>query len=70
MVAEQLNTCLGSIILVLGLMDDNGYYTAVYQNSKGIIPANFVQEIEVRDEDLMTRLANQVKAACHISELK
>ena len=42
-------------------MDSNGYYTAVYQNSKGMIPANFVQEIEVQDENLMTRLTSQVK---------
>ena len=50
-------------------MDNNGYYTAVYQNSKGMIPANFVQEIEVQDEDLMTRLTNQVKPTSKISQL-
>lgn len=41
-------------------MDENGYYTAVHQNHRGIIPANFVQEIDLHDEDVISRLAHQV----------
>lgn len=51
---------IGSILSVIGQMDENGYYNAVHQNCKGIIPANFVQEIELQDQELISRFTNQV----------
>lgn len=50
---------LGSIVTVMGEME-NGYYTASYNNTMGIVPANFVQEIEICDEELIGRLIKQV----------
>lgn len=50
----------GSLIFVLGEMDENGYYTAIYENCRGKIPANFVQEIEIQDQELINRFASQV----------
>lgn len=41
-------------------MDENGYYTASHQNSSGKVPANFVQEIELFDEELISRITSQV----------
>lgn len=50
----------GSVISVVGEMDENGYYTATYNNKKGIVPANFIQEIELLDADLISRLSYKV----------
>ena len=43
-------------------MDENGYYHASYNSNDGLVPANFVQEIEVQDEELISRVMNQVKS--------
>ena len=42
-------------------MDIDGYYTASYNDNTGKVPANFIQEIELLDGKLMSRLAHQVK---------
>ena len=62
-ISELVNSysiLIGSLIFVLGEMDENGYYTAIHENCRGIIPANFVQEIEIQDQELINRFASQV----------
>ena len=41
-------------------MDSNGYYMATFEGCTGLVPANFVQEVEVTNEDAKQRLFNQV----------
>ena len=41
------------MVVVLGEMDEQGYYTARHSNTEGLVPANFVQEIEVKNKDKM-----------------
>lgn len=49
----------GTIVLVVGEMDDQGYYTACHSNSEGLVPANFVQEIDVKDKNgLLSRVSD------------
>lgn len=54
---------IGSIVIVSGEMDENGYYNASYNDIFGIIPANFIQEIELHDQNLISRLINQVNSS-------
>lgn len=42
-------------------MDEKGYYTATYDSMVGIVPANFIQEIDLYDEKLIDRLKSKVK---------
>lgn len=53
---------IGSVITVTGGMDDDGYYIASCGDKTGMVPANFIQEIELRDKELITRLTNKVVA--------
>lgn len=46
-------------------MDENGYYRASYNDRVGKVPANFIQEIEVYDEELINRVTNQVTMFIH-----
>ena len=41
-------------------MDSAGYYTAVFEGRCGLVPASFVQEIQMSDKDALHRLLNQV----------
>lgn len=52
---------VGSIIHVSGEMDESGYYHASFNSARGLVPANFVQEIEVHDQELIGRVLNKVK---------
>ena len=58
----NLKLCVGWIISVVGEMDENGYYNASYNSTEGLVPANFVQEIEIYDEELISRVAHQVRS--------
>ena len=41
-------------------MDSDGYYTAVFEGRCGLVPASFVQEMQMSDKDALHRLLNQV----------
>ena len=50
----------GDVIAVISDMDSAGYYTAVFEGRCGLIPASFVQEMQMSDKDALHRLLNQV----------
>lgn len=52
---------IGAVIAVHGAMDSNGYYMATFEGCTGLVPANFVQEVEITNEDARQRLFNQVR---------
>lgn len=58
----ELCVTTGAVIAVHGQMDENAYYTATFDGKRGLVPANFVQEIEVDNESAQQRLINQVSA--------
>lgn len=49
----------GAILAVQGGVDDNGFYLGSFEGKKGLVPANFVQEMEVEDSQQRKRLLNQ-----------
>lgn len=50
------------MIAVHGAMDSSGYYTATFGGQTGLVPANFVQEVEVANPDTRQRLFDQVSS--------
>jgi len=52
---------IGAVIAIHGAMDSNGYYMATFEGCTGLVPANFVQEVEITNEDARQRLFNQVR---------
>ena len=50
------------MIAVHGAMDSSGYYTATFGGQMGLVPANFVQEVEVANPDTRQRLFDQVSS--------
>lgn len=50
-------------------MDQNGYYTASCNGTLGILPANFIQEVDLLDEKLIGRLMNQVRIVLALHDL-
>lgn len=51
---------LGAVLAVYGNMDAEGYYTAKFEGQIGRVPANFIQEVDVSDPVMKSRLFNQV----------
>jgi len=51
---------LGTIVVVLGEMNSQGYYTAWHNNQEGLVPANFIQEIEVKDTQALMNRSSHV----------
>ena len=51
----------GDVLAVHGEMDSMGYYTASFGNQTGLVPANFVQEMDIQDQRMRERLFNQVR---------
>lgn len=52
--------CVGDVISVVGEMNVSGYYTAEFEGRRGLVPAAFVQEMNIDDKDAQYRLLNQV----------
>lgn len=50
----------GTLVTVYGEMDEKGYYKASCGGILGMLPANFIQEVDVHDETLISRLLNEV----------
>ena len=59
----------GAIIAVEGNVDDSGFYRGSFQGKKGLVPAGFVQEMEVEDKKQRMRLLNQTLCRPHIPTL-
>ena len=51
---------LGDVIAVVGQMNSNGYYTAIFDGKHGLVPASFVEEMKLSDKEAEQRLLNQV----------
>ena len=49
----------GDILEVTGEMDESGFYHAALNSSAGLVPVNFVEEVDVRDQSARSRLYNQ-----------
>ncbi len=41
-------------------MDTNGFYNGVFEGRRGLVPAKFLEEMEVTDKGAQQRLLNQV----------
>ena len=44
--------------MVIGEMNDQGYYIARYNGQEGVVPANFIQEIQVKDAKYLINRAS------------
>lgn len=60
---------IGTVVTVFGEMDEKGYYTASCNGTLGILPANFIQEVDLHDEKLIGRLMKQVRIIVQILAL-
>ena len=49
----------GDIIAVKGNVDDNGFYCGSFKGETGLVPAGFVQEMDIEDCEQHKRLLNQ-----------
>lgn len=49
----------GALIAVYGEVNEEGFYRASFQGKTGLIPAGFVQEMEIEDSQQRKRLMNQ-----------
>ena len=49
------------MLKVIGEMNELGYYTALFNGEVGLVPANFVQEIDILDNGIIGRVTNQVR---------
>ena len=56
----------GAIIAVEGSINDEGFYCGCFQGKRGLVPAGFVQEMEVEDSEQRKRLLNQTLSRPHL----
>ena len=56
---RELEFMEGDILEVLGEMDESGFYHAALNSASGLVPVNFVEEVDVRDPLARSRLYNQ-----------
>lgn len=57
----------GAILAVQGGVDENGFYLGSFEGKTGLVPANFVQEMEVEDSQQRKRLLNQTLSRPHLT---
>ena len=58
--------CSGAIIAVRGSVNDDGFYRGSFEGKTGLVPAGFVQEMEVEDSQQRKRLLNQTLSRPHL----
>lgn len=56
---RELEFMEGDVLEVMGEMDESGFYQAALNSSSGLVPVNFVEEVDVRDPSARSRLYNQ-----------
>lgn len=56
----ELKLQAGDVIAISGDMNENGMYLAESDGRKGLIPANFVEELDINDPMCKSRLINKV----------
>ena len=54
------NTYIGDVIAVTGEMDSDGYYNGIFEGRRGLVPAKFLEEMDVKNKEVQQRLLNQV----------
>ncbi|XP_019851877.1 PREDICTED: CAP-Gly domain-containing linker protein 1-like isoform X2 [Amphimedon queenslandica] len=56
---RELTIKTGDVINVISDMDSSGYYTAEYKGQRGLVPAAFIQAMEISDSETQKRLLDQ-----------
>lgn len=47
-------------------MDTNGFYNGIFEGRCGLVPAKFLEEMDIVDENAHKRLLNQVSQTAYI----
>lgn len=50
----------GDVLNVISDMDSSGCYTAEYKGQRGLVPAAFIQAMDISDSETQKRLLDQV----------
>ena len=58
---QELQLRAGDVVNVIGKMNSDGYYYVQFNDRQGLVPANFLEEMNIKDPAIKQRLRNQVQ---------
>ena len=58
---QELQLRAGDVVNVIGKMNSDGYYYVQFNDRQGLVPANFLEEMKIKDPAIKQRLRNQVQ---------
>ena len=56
----ELRLQTGDVVKVVGDMNSDGYYHVQFNNRQGLVPAHFLEEMNIKNATIKRRLHNQV----------
>lgn len=56
----ELQLQAGDVVNVIGDMNADGYYHVEFNDQQGLVPAHFLEEVNVKNATIKRRLRNQV----------
>ena len=57
---QELQLKAGDIVNVIGDMNSDGYYRVKFNDRQGLVPAHFLEEMNIKNSAIKRRLRNQV----------
>ena len=57
---RELQLHAGDVVNVVGDMNSDGYFHVQFENRQGLVPANFLEEMNIKSTAIKRRLRNQV----------
>ena len=59
---RELQLQAGDVVNVIGDMNSDGYYHVQFNSNQGLVPAHFLEEVNIKNTTIKRRLRNQVTA--------
>ena len=57
---QELQLQAGDVVNVIGDMNSDGYYHVQFNDRQGLVPAHFLEEVNIKNTTIKQRLRNQV----------